>query len=282
MLKFIIIKMYKKKDPNELLEQALPVSDDSDSDNEWYQYLKSVRTQALNIDEQLESHKDNQELHDSLATQYNLGIQPVKTTPQKSKGTGIIDCDEGWKSETLNYYNEMQQMLMIRRDDFKQQDQSLLYAYDYDVESLILNANTEWDDSHGLSGIDLNTRFKFPDTDDIAKCSEGFIHHVVRNILDLYEEEWQSTHQIPYELQMWIWSFLIMIEKPLIPDVAADLNDLLWNLERISLYNLQNNSSHHGNENGDSVPMDTDQKSYTLIDSWILVITEHFQQKFSY
>ena len=190
-------------------------------------------------------------------------VKPMKVTPLKSKGTGILNVDEEWKNETLMHYKEMQTILHLRRDEFKQHFPELLYQYDHNIESIIQRDDT--DDGEESKEY---SRFKCPNTDDIAKCSEGFLHYSIRNILDLYEEEWRREFIVPQELQLWVWSFLIMIEKPLIPDLAADLNDLLSVFEAIKEHmESQEASSNQG---------------YTLYDSVILVITEEFGQKFSY
>ena len=253
--------LFKKSDPSALLEQALPVSDPDEQDNEWYQYLQQVRTEALAIDEQLEEFKDNQELHDSLASQYASFTKPRRVVPQKSKGTGIVNLDEKWKNETLNYYNSMQESLHIRREYLKESSPECLYASGYNIEDMILNKDSE-------NQTETQNAFRYPDTDDIAKWTEGFLHESIRDLLDLYEDQWRTKKEIPYEMQMWIWSFLIMISKPLIPDLAADLNDLLSVWESIKDY-----QSEH--------MMDTNQ-GCTMYDSIILIITEHFEKKFKY
>ena len=197
--------------------------------------------------------------------EFESDIKPMKVIPLKSKGTGILNVDEKWKNETLQHYKEMQTVLHLRRDEFKEHYPEYLYQYDHDIENIILRQDTD----DGEEQKEEQSRFKYPDTDEIAKCSEGFLHYSIRNILDLYEEEWRSNFSIPQELQLWIWSFLIMIQKPLIPDLAADLNDLLSALETIKEH--LSNQITEGSDQG-----------YTMYDSIILVITEEFGQRFTY
>jgi hypothetical protein len=217
-----------------------------------------VRKEAEEVDQLLEEWKgDDEEMEESL-------VPVIKTTPNKTKGTKF-QFDPSWVKETMNYYGEMQQTLHTRRDELKQFYPESMFQYDYDIQTLILNQDTQ-DNEEEKESQEL---FKHPDYDDIARCSEGFIHYVFRHLLDLYEDEWREKISIPDRMQYWIWYFLIMMPKPLLPDVAADLNDIL------SVYVL---IKEHLNQDGI-----TEEKSpYTMYDSTILIITEHFEQRFKY
>ena len=274
---------FNRSEENDLRQQALPLEDEEDDENnECYQYLRGVRDEAIILDQQWEDQKQPDgkysfiyntsfETHYSLTNlvcivmEFESDIKPMKVIPLKSKGTGILNVDEKWKNETLQHYKEMQTVLHLRRDEFKEHYPEYLYQYDHDIENIILRQDTD----DGEEQKEEQSRFKYPDTDEIAKCSEGFLHYSIRNILDLYEEEWKSNFSIPQELQLWIWSFLIMIQKPLIPDLAADLNDLLSALETIKEH--LSNQIKEGSDQG-----------YTMYDSIILVITEEFGQRFAY
>ncbi len=56
--------------------------------------------------------------------------------------------------------------------------------------------------------------------------SEGFCHYAIRRILDTYKEVWIQDDRFPEEIHQWVWSILVMTEKPLLPDVAADMTEL--------------------------------------------------------
>ena len=50
---------FNRSDKNELLQQALPLEDDEDDqDNECYKYLREVRDEAIILDQQIEEQKD--------------------------------------------------------------------------------------------------------------------------------------------------------------------------------------------------------------------------------
>ena len=248
---------YKKQDPNELLHQALPLSDEEDDDNECYQYLRGVRNEATIIDQQLEERKEDEEMeHEPL-------VPPIKVVPTKSKGTGIVNLDQKWKNDTMTHYTEMQASLHIRRNELKEYYPETLYQWTDDIQTIIFKQPEE-----GEEQKTNESALKSPDIDEIARCSEGFLHYCIRNLLDLYEDEWRTNNNIPFQMHLWIWSFLIMMQKPLLPDVAADLNDLLWVYEGIK--------EHHAAQSESAEP------SYTMYDSIIFIITEHFEQRFQY
>mmetsp|Transcript_22941 Transcript_22941/g.26305 ORF Transcript_22941/g.26305 Transcript_22941/m.26305 type:complete len:106 (-) Transcript_22941:303-620(-) len=104
--------------------------------------------------------------------EYESAIQPIKVTPSKSKGTGIVNVDQKWKNDTMHHYNEMQTILHLRREDYKAHYPEYLYKYDHDIESIILRQDTDAEEEK-----ETLSRFKSPDTDEIARCTEGFLHY---------------------------------------------------------------------------------------------------------
>ena len=236
----------------------MPISDDEEENDDCYSYLRQVRQEATGIDSQLEERKED----DYMDTDYPDALPCVKTVPVKSKGTGITTLDEKWKRETLQHYSEMQITLHLRREEFKSYYPECVYQCEHDLKNVIVSSDTDTESQ------DQQETYKTPDTDEIARWSEGFLHYAFRNLLDLYEEEWREKKAIPDMLNMWIWSFLIMLPKPLLSDVAADLNDLL------SVYEMIKDNMQPQN--------DSTSKGYTMYDSVILIITEHFEQRFQY
>ncbi|CAI2378382.1 unnamed protein product [Moneuplotes crassus] len=252
----------KRREDELKLDQAFPLTDNDDPDNECYQYLKQVNEQAVHIDQQLEERK-----HEDYVLNTTPYVLPKKVTPILSKGVGLSDCDEQWKKETLLHYNECQRTLLMRRDEIKENYPECMYQCDQSLESLVHNQAIEGVEE--VEEVTSKSKYKAPSMDDVARCSEGFLHYCIRYVLDLIEEECSKEKKIPQEIQLWVYYFLIMMEKPLIPDLAADLNELLGIYEEFN--DLQK-----------SEKMSDSKPDYTMYDSTILIITEHFGQKFQY
>jgi len=63
-----------------------------------------------------------------------------------------------------------------------------------------------------------------PDYEKIVKISEIIIHDTITNLLDIVKE---NSIKFDYNFGLWIFALLLIIEKPLVPDMSAELNDLL-------------------------------------------------------
>ena len=218
---------------------------------------KSKKKQSSSINK-LEEHKEEDFIMETEPL-----VNPRKYAPTVSKGTGIENLDLSWKESTLSHYFENQKVLLMRRDEFKTHYPDKMYQWSQNLEELVMNKSPE----EGEFVINTS-EYKSPGIDDVALWSEGFLHYWIRYMIDLFGDEWKKNKEIPQEIQLWIYYFLIMMEKPLIPDLAADLNELLGIIEQLN-EGLKGSSEREG-------------AGYTMYDSIILVITEHFGQKFQY
>ena len=65
---------------------------------------------------------------------------------------------------------------------------------------------------------------KLPEYEKIVCISEVVVHYAIANLLEKIKK---SKLGFTYEYGIWTFSLLLLLEKPLVPDVCAELNELL-------------------------------------------------------
>lgn len=65
---------------------------------------------------------------------------------------------------------------------------------------------------------------QFPTEHDIAKASEIVLQDIFGVIVSENEDRWDQLEEIPETDQLWIYGLLCLLDKPLLPDQAGDLN----------------------------------------------------------
>ena len=96
---------------------------------------------------------------------------------------------------------------------------------------------------------------------DIGKASEPVLHEIFGILVSEKELSWDSTCMIDDNTLYQIYGLLCLIEKPLLPDQAGDLNRLL------NLLLKHRNSTN-------------DHQYLAKLDTNIALITEYFEQRF--
>lgn len=102
---------------------------------------------------------------------------------------------------------------------------------------------------------------------DIAQASEPVLHEIIGIIATEKETEWDKAHTIPDSYLSIIYGLLCLIDKPLLPDQASDLNLVL----NIMLKHRQDIDYLHGIES---------YRYLAALDTNIALITEYFDQRF--
>eukprot|EP00347_Sterkiella_histriomuscorum_P009528 403340862 len=164
--------------------------------------------------------------------------------------------DQKWIDIVLNQRQNLRQQLL--------QEQSLIsknsrYRDAYQYYEFIQKQNIQSIQNSETQDVNIQNR-------NLALASELVLQEIFGVISSESENEWDRKQKIPEVDQKLIYGLLCMVDKPLLPDQAADINHLL----NILLKHRQNM---------DEKTLEG-QAQLSVLDINICIITEHFGQRF--
>lgn len=231
----------QRKHSDEIMAQAIPDEDlevdedDTEEAKAAAAYILGVRNEAKNLGEVIVSQKTHNYSHKQTSYLPRSIIQEYFQQGNYSK------MPQGFLAASIKRFIELKQVVDKEREEIRS-------------KKMMFDKSQSFID---LMGIDKETLLpaKVPDYAKIVCLSEVVVHYAIEPLIAQIKK---SEKGLNYEYGLWIFALLLVLEKPLVPEVSAELNDLL----KLVIENQQNNP-----------------QQQSICDLIIVIIAEYFGQK---
>eukprot|EP00826_Nyctotherus_ovalis_P062411 TRINITY_DN9024_c0_g1_i17.p1 TRINITY_DN9024_c0_g1~~TRINITY_DN9024_c0_g1_i17.p1 ORF type:complete len:239 (+),score=44.38 TRINITY_DN9024_c0_g1_i17:129-845(+) len=202
----------KRKYSDELMAQAIPDDDleageeDTEEAKAAALYLRGVRNEAKRLGEVVVSQKAQKIDYSHKQTSY----VPKSVAQMYFQQGCYLKIPKELKDASIKRFIELKQMVDRERGEMRKKRRQFDKSQSF-IDLMQINPKSA-----------LPTRD--PDYTEIVSLSEIVVHYAIEPLIKQIKK---SKKGASYEYGLWIFALLLVLEKPLVPDVSAELNDLL-------------------------------------------------------